>query len=102
MGVIGTYPLQRVSEPQAEGQIACACGPTCRRPYTGSFCRSSPGVGVEELGLIRALVIHRDLFCVERPVIGDDRCVVLPWGTGSGRSQSLCGYLHAEAASGVV
>jgi hypothetical protein len=46
--VIGSYPLQRVSETQAEGQIACASGPTRRRPYTGSFGRSRPGFGLEE------------------------------------------------------
>ena len=55
-GVIGRYrryrELQRDSEPQAEGQIACASGPTRRRPYTGSFGRSRPGFGLEELGLI--------------------------------------------------
>jgi hypothetical protein len=45
-GVIGTYPPQRVSEPPAEGQIACASGPTHRRPDKASFGRSRPGSGL--------------------------------------------------------
>lgn len=47
---------------------------------TGSIVRSRPGFGLEELGLIRAAIIHRDLVGVERPVIGDDRCVIWPYG----------------------
>ena len=75
-GVIGSYPPQRVSEPRPEGHIACASGPTRRRQYTGSFGRSRPGFGLEELGLTKPAIIQRDLVGVERPAIGDDRCVV--------------------------
>ena len=55
---------------------AAASGPTRRRPYAGSFGRSRPGFGLEEVGLVRPTIIHRDLFGVERPMIGDGRFVV--------------------------
>ena len=76
MGVIGTYPLQRVPEHQAEGQIACASGPTRRHPHAGSFGRSRLGFSLEELGLIRPAIMHGDLVGGECSVIVNVRCVV--------------------------